>query len=50
METTHNRSRRGFLGATALGAFADELTRTPTTIEGPFFPNTLLLDADNDLP
>jgi hypothetical protein len=58
MNTTHFRpSRRGFLGTLALGAtafsargaFAEELTRTPTTNEGPFFPNKLPLDTDNDL-
>ena len=50
-------SRRGFLGTLALGAtaftargaFADALTRTPTTNEGPFFPTKLPLDTDNDL-
>jgi protocatechuate 3,4-dioxygenase beta subunit len=51
-------SRRGFLGAlavgataftTARGAFAEELTRTPTTNEGPFYPTKLPLDTDNDL-
>ena len=50
-------SRRGFLGTLALGAtaftargaFAEELTRTPTTNEGPFFPKKLPLDTDNDL-
>jgi protocatechuate 3,4-dioxygenase, beta subunit len=31
------------------GAFAEELTRTPTASEGPFFPNKLPLDTDNDL-
>jgi protocatechuate 3,4-dioxygenase beta subunit len=58
MDTTDFRSsRRGFLGATALGAtaftargaFAEELTRTPTTNEGPFYPTELPLDTDNDL-
>src|SRR5690349_19935592 len=58
MNTTHFRSsRRGFLGALALGAtaftargaFAEELTRTPTTNEGPFYPTKLPLDTDNDL-
>ena len=58
MNTTHFRSsRRAFLGTLALGAtaftargaFAEELTRTPTTNEGPFFPNKLPLDTDNDL-
>jgi protocatechuate 3,4-dioxygenase beta subunit len=54
MNTT---SRRQFLGSLALGAtafsapgaFADELTRTPTTNEGPFYPTKLPLDTDNDL-
>src|SRR4051812_10655141 len=49
--------RRGFLGGlacgavlfTARGAFADELTRTPRQTEGPFYPNKLPLDTDNDL-
>src|SRR5881392_1096055 len=52
-------SRRGFLGTLALGAaslttpglFADELDRfpTPRQTEGPFYPNKLPLDTDNDL-
>ena len=51
-------SRRGFLGAAAVsvaawwtvpGAFADELTRTPAQTEGPFYPDKLPLDTDNDL-
>jgi protocatechuate 3,4-dioxygenase beta subunit len=50
-------SRRGFLGSlafgaaafTARGAFAEELTRTPPTFEGPYFPTKLPLDTDNDL-
>jgi protocatechuate 3,4-dioxygenase, beta subunit len=50
-------SRRGFLGALALGAtafttrgaFADELEQTPRIQEGPFYPNKLPLDTDNDL-
>ena len=56
-------SRRGFLrqltvGATALGihsfwnvpsAFAQELTQTPRQTEGPFYPDRLPLDTDNDL-
>jgi protocatechuate 3,4-dioxygenase beta subunit len=53
----HLYHRRGFLGsaafATALftvrGAFADVLTRTPPQTEGPFYPNKLPLDTDNDL-
>lgn len=55
---TDRRSRRSFLrgglalGAAAFaapGAFADELTRTPRQTEGPFYPDTLPLDTDNDL-
>jgi protocatechuate 3,4-dioxygenase beta subunit len=49
-------SRRAFLGAIAVGsvfsqrgAFADELVRTPRQTEGPFYPNKLPLDTDNDL-
>jgi protocatechuate 3,4-dioxygenase beta subunit len=50
-------SRRVFLstltlGATAFsvrGAFAEELTRTPRMTEGPFYPDKLPLDTDNDL-
>jgi protocatechuate 3,4-dioxygenase beta subunit len=52
-------SRRLFLASAAAstvlpfwtvkGAFADELTRTPDQTEGPFYPNKLPLDTDNDL-
>jgi protocatechuate 3,4-dioxygenase beta subunit len=51
-------TRRGFLrGGLALGAvafttpgvFAEELTRTPPLTEGPFYPDKLPLDTDNDL-
>jgi protocatechuate 3,4-dioxygenase, beta subunit len=50
-------SRRGFLSTAAFGvaalssrgAFADELTRTPKQTEGPFYPDKLPLDTDNDL-
>ena len=47
-------TRRRFLalGAAALwvpGAFADELVRTPAQMEGPFYPDRLPLDTDNDL-
>lgn len=50
-------SRRRFLGSTALaasalfvpGAFAEELLRTPAQTEGPFYPDKLPLDTDNDL-
>lgn len=31
------------------GAYADELTTTPEQTEGPFFPDRLPLDTDNDL-
>jgi protocatechuate 3,4-dioxygenase, beta subunit len=49
--------RRLFLGAVALGGvslftpgvFAEELTKTPKQTEGPFYPNKLPLDTDNDL-
>jgi hypothetical protein len=34
---------------TARGLFADELVRTPSQMEGPFYPNKLPLDTDNDL-
>jgi protocatechuate 3,4-dioxygenase beta subunit len=50
-------TRRCFLSTSALaaaawtarGAFADELTRTPPQTEGPFYPDKLPLDTDNDL-
>jgi protocatechuate 3,4-dioxygenase beta subunit len=51
-------SRRAFLrgglalGAVALftpGVFAEELARTPPLTEGPFYPDRLPLDTDNDL-
>src|SRR5216684_3806060 len=31
------------------GAFAEELVRTPRQTEGPFYPDQLPLDTDNDL-
>jgi len=31
------------------GRFADELTKTPVMAEGPFYPDKLPLDTDNDL-
>ena len=41
------------LGSAALftvpGAFAEELSLTPRQTEGPFYPNKLPLDTDNDL-
>src|SRR5215510_11556305 len=51
-------SRRRFFGGMAAigaafwttpGAFAEELTRTPAQTEGPFYPDKLPLDTDNDL-
>jgi protocatechuate 3,4-dioxygenase beta subunit len=50
-------SRRGFVrglafGAAALsapGALAEALTLTPSSTEGPFYPDHLPLDTDNDL-
>ena len=55
----HVPSRRLFLASSAValtspfwtvrGAYAEELTRTPAQTEGPFYPNKLPLDTDNDL-
>ncbi|MDB5389536.1 MAG: intradiol ring-cleavage dioxygenase [Planctomycetaceae bacterium] len=50
-------TRRQFLGGIAAstsalyvpGVFAEELTRTPSQTEGPFYPDKLPLDTDNDL-
>jgi protocatechuate 3,4-dioxygenase beta subunit len=50
-------SRRSILAGAALGAayfttrgaFAEELTLTPPQTEGPFYPDKLPLDTDNDL-
>jgi protocatechuate 3,4-dioxygenase beta subunit len=52
-----SNTRRDFLKHTALsaafftlpGAFAEELIRTPRQTEGPFYPDHLPLDTDNDL-
>src|SRR6058998_2904554 len=49
--------RRNFLRRVGLaamfftvpGAFAEELMRTPRQTEGPFYPDKLPLDTDNDL-
>ncbi len=58
MTMTHSFcTRRGFLrglavGAVAFsmpGAFAEALMRTPWQTAGPFYPNKLPLDTDNDL-
>ncbi len=51
------RDRRRFLWQVGLGAaffavpgaFAEELLRTPPQTEGPFYPDKLPLDTDNDL-
>ena len=53
----HLRARRDFLRQVALGAamfampgaFAEALTRTPKQTQGPFYPDKLPLDTDNDL-
>jgi protocatechuate 3,4-dioxygenase beta subunit len=50
-------NRRNFISQIALtsvfftvpGAFAEELLRTPMQTEGPFYPDHLPLDTDNDL-
>jgi protocatechuate 3,4-dioxygenase beta subunit len=55
--TSERFARRRFLQSAASttlllavpGAFAEELTRTPRQTEGPFFPDKLPLDTDNDL-
>jgi protocatechuate 3,4-dioxygenase beta subunit len=55
-----NYSRRTFLGSAALGAvgsaafftpgvFAEQLMQTPKQEEGPFYPDKMPLDTDNDL-
>jgi len=51
------RDRRRFLSQLGLGAafftvpgaYAEELLRTPPQTEGPFYPDKLPLDTDNDL-
>jgi protocatechuate 3,4-dioxygenase beta subunit len=48
-------SRRAFVGTlaaaffTTRGLFAEELLATPALTEGPFYPDKLPLDTDNDL-
>ncbi len=50
-------NRRSFLQSCALGAawfsvpglYAEELIKTPAQTEGPFYPDKLPLDTDNDL-
>ena len=50
---TRRRFLLGLGAAAALfvtpGAFAEELVRTPRQTEGPFYPDKLPLDTDNDL-
>ncbi|HSE99164.1 MAG TPA: protocatechuate 3,4-dioxygenase [Blastocatellia bacterium] len=59
-ETSLSFTRRHFLGSIAAGIagtaayaspgfFADQLIRTPAQTEGPFYPNRMPLDTDNDL-
>ena len=50
----HLWTRRKLIGSMALafaapGAFAEQLTLTPRQMEGPFYPDHLPLDTDNDL-
>jgi protocatechuate 3,4-dioxygenase, beta subunit len=55
--TVYSSARRDFLKRLSLtaawftvpGAFAEELLRTPRQTEGPFYPDKLPLDTDNDL-
>jgi protocatechuate 3,4-dioxygenase beta subunit len=53
--TLHRRQflHRAMLGSAAFftvaGAFAEQLVRTPRMTEGPFYPDKLPLDTDNDL-
>jgi len=53
LPTRRHFLRRLTLGAAAAfsvpGIFAEELTRTPRQTEGPFYPDKLPLDTDNDL-
>ena len=56
--TRREMLRRGLAGSAAVyaaaafetkGLFAEDLTATPTSTEGPFYPDKLPLDTDNDL-
>lgn len=57
MDALSRKTRRQILQAAAAsaaffttkGLFADELFRTPPQTEGPFYPDKLPLDTDNDL-
>ena len=47
-----NRAAVGAVGAAAFvrpGAFADQLIQTPSQTDGPFYPDKMPLDTDNDL-
>jgi protocatechuate 3,4-dioxygenase beta subunit len=51
---TRRSALRGGLALASLvlfkpGVFAEELSRTPSLTEGPFYPDKLPLDTDNDL-
>ena len=55
---SYSLSRRNFFAKSILGCaslysapglFAELLTKTPSQAEGPFYPNKLPLDTDNDL-
>ena len=56
-ESRLHLSRRGFLAGISLsgvsftvrGAFAEQLVLTPAQTEGPYYPDKLPLDPDNDL-
>jgi protocatechuate 3,4-dioxygenase, beta subunit len=45
----HGGLALGAMALTASGLFAEELLRTPSLTEGPFYPDKLPLDTDNDL-
>jgi protocatechuate 3,4-dioxygenase, beta subunit len=54
MQNLHRRHALQAMGLASLASFtpgvmADELTRTPKMTEGPFYPDKLPLDTDNDL-
>jgi protocatechuate 3,4-dioxygenase beta subunit len=55
MNRLYDPNRRAFLGAlgatlfTSPALFAAELLRTPPMTEGPFYPDKIPLDTDNDL-
>ena len=56
LDKSHGRRRflqgLGFAGAalfTTRGLFAEQLIATPNVTEGPFYPDKMPLDTDNDL-